>query len=170
VQDWRSRFDSEVLLEMTAGAASEARVAWRTASARFVAQARTASMVFEQNTRKSFAPPSRMVRNRLQNARGEAAGVFPATAAEQQGLAAMPPVVRPEAARQRARRWRVRWRAPQSRVRARECLSQQEITTKAPRRVQKNVGARQIFVWLPDPKSVPEKGPKLGARSKSFTT
>ena len=120
------------------GDVAPARPAWMQAAHDFVAQARTAVWVYEQNTRKGFAPPSNLVRERLDpeqaafRARRSAAAASAGPVGGDAGR-----VERPEAARQRVCRWRARWRASLARVRARDRLSTEEITTKVPKTVPK---------------------------------
>ena len=131
VRSWHGTFDQDALAEMHTETPSS-RAPWHRAARDFVAQARAATWVFEQNTRKGFAPPSRMVQERLRaEARSvaEPAGQRPAPA-HARPASAEPPT-QGSAGRMRVCRWRIRWRASLSRVRAREHVDEAEITSKA---------------------------------------
>jgi len=64
VRHWQEGLPAATLAEMR-GDVAPARPAGMQASFDFVAQARTAVWVHEQSTRRGFAPPSNLVRERL---------------------------------------------------------------------------------------------------------
>ena len=137
VRRWQEGLPAATLEEMSGRVAPE-RPAWMRAAHDFVAQARTAMWVYEQNTRKGFAPPSNLVRERLARERtGLRSGRSAAAASSGHVGDAHGRVERPEAGRQRVCRWRARWRASLARVRARDRLTTEEITTKVPKTVPK---------------------------------
>ena len=95
--------------------------------------------VSEQSVRNAFAPPSRMVRDRLQTAAPSGTYALAHAAAHHRLLAsAAAPEVQGSAGRQQVRHWRSRRRAALAHVRAREQVSAAEVATKARRAGPKN--------------------------------
>ena len=149
MRHWQEGLPAATLAEMR-GDVAPARPAWMQAAFDFVAQARTAVWVHEQSTRRGFAPPSNLVRERLDReqaafrARRSAAAASAGPVGGDAGSA--------EKMREKAcLSWRARLWASLARLRARGRLSTEEITTKVPKTV---------------PKTAPKTGPLLVNRQE----